>query len=264
MSYCKSGEHPLFKHDSNCDKCDLGKNRIRHNSVHASDKNFVPQSSVGAAGPEDLDNIKLIVVSDLVGHYESISNEPMHDISVDRPERKRGLLQSLNAGAFMRMSLNLMYKLDTYTDVVFTNAIKCSPNQLTPLESHMRACGSHWLSAEMHLIDEYIPAVPMLIAGSMAFKAICHVYKEDARVLVERGHNNCRRRRDLFIKDRPIVVTNNPVQAARSMPKIETATKKSKGLTVVTYNEWLYPQLPGSPMDKFIKDLYPLAKYLNV
>jgi len=263
MNYCKSGEHPLLRHDSNCEKCELGKNRVRHNEAHISEKNFIPQVSVGSGGPDKLEDVKLIVLSDVIGHYESISNEPMHDISSDRPARKKGLLQSLNAGAFMRMTLELMFNLDTYHEVIFTNAIKCSPNQLKPLETHIRSCTSQWLNSELYIFDEHIPEVPLLIAGTMAFKGICHAYKEKASLLSSIGFNNCRRRKDLKINDRPIVVTNNPVSPARSMPKIETAVKTVKGKTVITYNEWLFPQLPGSPVDRFIKDLYPLTPYLK-
>lgn len=264
MTYCKSGEHPLIKHNINCELCALGKNRIRHNEVHIEDENVPTQYSVGGAGPDDLSKIKLIVISDLVGHYECMSNEPMHDISQDREERKRGLLQPLNAGAFMRMSLSLMYGLDTYNDCYITNAIKCNPNQLKPLENtHMRPCASAWLNSELHILDKYAPEVPILCAGSMAFKALCFIYKDEAKRIGAIKHNNCRRRKDLKLGGHPLVVTFNPAVAARSMPKIETTVKETKSGITPTRNEWLFPQLPGSPVDRFIKDLYPLAQYLK-
>lgn len=264
MSYCKSGEHPLIKHNPDCAVCALGKNRIRHNEVHIEDEKVPTQYSVGGAGPEDLSKVRLIVISDLVGHYECLSNEPMHDIRDDRDERKRGLLQALNAGAFMRMSLNLMYKLNTYSDCWITNAIKCNPNQLKPLENnHMRPCASQWLNKELHILDEYVPEVPILCAGSMAFKALCFIYKNESAHLSKIGHNNCRRRKDLKIGSHPLVVTFNPAVAARSMPKIETEIKETKSGIHPCRNEWLFPQLPGSPVDKFIKDLYPLAQYIK-
>jgi hypothetical protein len=264
MAYCRSGEHPLIRHNPDCVACALGKNRVRHNEVHKDDEKVPLQFSVGGAGPDDLTKVKLIVVSDLVGHYECLSNEPMHDVSGDREERKRGLLQPLNAGAFLRMSLNLMYGLDTYSDCYITNAVKCNPNQLKPLENpHMRPCASTWLDTEFHILDEYVPDVPILCAGSLAFKALCYIFKNESKQLLEIKHNNCRRRKDLKLGDHPLVVTFNPAVAARSMPKIETAVKETKVGITPTRNEWLFPQLPGSPVDRFIKDLYPLAPYLK-
>lgn len=264
MAYCKSTEHPIIQHDKDCTHCALGHNRVRHNQVHAEEEKFIPQFSVGGAGPQDLTQVRLIVISDLVGHYESVSNEPMHDVSADRESRKRGLLQPLNAGAFMRMSLSLMYGLDTYTDCYFTNAIKCNPNQLKPLENqHMRPCSKHWLEQELQLLDKYCPTVPILVAGSMAFKALCFIYKKEMETAAGIKHNNCRRRKDLMLNEHPLVVTFNPAGAARSMPKIETEVKERKSGLWVTKNEWLFPQLPGSPVDKFVRDLYPLAQYLK-
>lgn len=261
MSYLNN-YHPVIKQDYDCAVCALGKNRIRHNKEHAEEDNFRPQSCIGGAGPEDLTEVRLIVISDYPGHYETLHDEPMHDISRDREARKKGLLQSVNAGALLRMTLNLMYGLDTYEDCWITNAIKCNPNQLKAQENpHLRPCIAQWLNSELLTLSDYVPSAPILVAGKMAFKGVCRLYA--AKQLEDIGLNNCRRRTDLKLGEHPLVVTFNPAIAARSMPKIETKVSEKKGYTFVNENEWLFPLLPGSPMDNFIKDLHPLAPYLT-
>lgn len=264
-SYETNGVHPIIRHDKACVSCELGHNRVRHNKVHEEEKNFVPQVSVGGAGPLDLTEVKLIVVSDYPGYYESkiSSGVPMVDASLEKDERRNGMLNSLNAGAFLRMTLRLMYGLDTYSDCWITNAIKCDTNQIKPQDiKHVKPCSKKWLSAELHCLDQYVPNVPILAAGFQAFKGVCHIY--DAPEIKNLGANNCRRRKGLMLGQHPLVVTFNPATAARSMPKVITQTMTKKGRLVPTRNEWLMPFLLGSPGDKFLKDLHLLAEHLNV
>lgn len=264
MTYLPNN-HPKIKHNEECTHCTLGLNRVRHNKVHEEEENFVKQLSVGGAGPEDLTKVKLIVVSDYPGHYECVSREPMHDATKDRAARKRGLLQPYNAGGYLRMSLQLMYKLDTYEDCWITNAIKCNPNQLKAIDNqHTRPCSTRWLNMELKALDEYVPQVPILVLGNQALAGVCHVYGKQAAHINKLKVNGCRNREDLKVGEHPLVVTFNPAVAARSLPKIETAIKyNSRNEVVITSNEWLYPVLPGSPVDLFIKSLYPLAPYLT-
>ena len=263
-SYNKQ-QHCLIKTDPACTVCELGKVRDRHNLEFVeADKAENIEQAVGGAGPEDLTQVKLIVISDFPGTYEARAGHPMVDIRESRAERKKGLLTPLNAGAQLRMALQLMYGLDTYNDCWVTNALKCNPGARKPIENkHVKPCVQQWLSAELTILDKYCPAAPILVAGGQAFKAVLLLYKQEAIELKSYGLNGCRRRKGLMLGRHPAVFTFNPAGAARSMPKIETEIASRNGKLVVKSNEWLYPPLPGSPTDKFIKDLHLLAPYLT-
>lgn len=257
--------HVSIQQGRDCVKCGIGIENQAHNKRQEliEEEKRVYHHCVGGAGPDNLQEVKLIVISDFVGHYENLEQFPMVDISKYREERRKGLLAKLNAGAILRMALKLMYGLNTYNDCWITNAIKCYPGKVKPLDMHIKACAITWLTAEFQTLDETIPEVPILIAGGQALKGLAHVYKRGGQELLEYGLQGCRRRRGLKLGDHPVVVTFNPATAARSQPKLESEIRRGKGEKIhISRNEWLYPLLPGSPVDKFIRDLHLLADYL--
>jgi hypothetical protein len=271
-TYLSNGVHPEIKYLKDCRKCQLGINRAEHNQrvLERGDDDDSRSSDqeeycVGGAGPHDLTKVKLIVISDYPGHFEVLHNQPMYDIRESRDERRKGLLQSKNAGAILRTGLSLMYGLDTYTECWITNAIKCNPKTVTPSDNaHLKVCAFSWLSSELFILDNYVPKCPILVAGSKAFQAVKFIYKEEREFLESRGLHGCRRRKDIKLGEHPAVFTFNPAVAARSEPRIETTVKSSKGRLWVNHNDWLYPLLPGSPLQKFIDDLRMLEDFVDV
>lgn len=266
--------HPSITFNNKCTKCSLGDRLQRHNLEQdkspSSKANYTKDKakffSVSGVGPDDFDNVKLIVLSDFPGYYESHEDNlfNMVDILQNQNTRgKNGLLLKRNAGSFLRMSLNLMYGLDTYTDCWITNAIKCYPldNKINEL-THLKPCVNTWLANEFSIIESVCPSVPILVAGTLAFKALSYLFPDNKNLLSEYGFNGSRRRPDLKLNSHGIVVTNNPARIARSEPRIETSVSHSKLKLSVSSNDWLYPPIPGSPVDLFIKDLQFLSLYL--
>ena len=264
----KKQEHPCIKFNKACQLCELGQRVQRHNeeqqkqprAKYKQKENFF---AVSGAGPNNLSDVKLIVLSDFPGHYESSESNlfPMVDALQNQELRKKGLLKPRNAGSFLRMALSNMFDLNTYTDCWITNAVKCNPLDDTIKESsHLKTCNSKWLANEFLLLDEYCPNVPLLVAGTLAFRALSNIYQDSKRLLQEYGFNGSRRR-SLLLRSRPVVVTFNPARIARSEPRIESSISSNSKLTV-TSNDWLYPPIPGSPVDLFIKDLRYLSPWL--
>jgi uracil-DNA glycosylase len=261
MTYpCKT--HPIIESDLDCAACSLGDLRREHN-VRAIAREESPQWCVHGNGPEDLSKVKLIVISDYPGAYEVKEGYPMVDKFRDRPEVYRGKVQPRNAGNFLRRALHLMYGLDTYTDCWITNAVKCSPNKVSVIEgAHIKPCTNKWLTSEFQLLDLHCPQAPTLVVGTHAFRAIKHLYKSTSAQLDAQGVIGSRRKVHI-INGRPFVFSFNPAIAARSEPRIETAVKQTSKGTYISTTDWLYPPLPGSPIDKFIKDLRLLADYIH-
>lgn len=281
-TYCKQ-LHDVIEFDPYCNHCELGQRLQKHNKrvLELEQKENKTNNdtayrkkesllySVGGAGPNfsDFSSIRLIILSDFPGSYESDSKNlfPMVDVLRDQVPRRNGLVKRRNAGSMLRFALNSMYNLDTYHDCWITNTLKCTPMDTTPLESkHVKPCVTKWLSNEFYLIDQYLPNTPLLVAGSLAFNSLKLLYKEDSVWLNKLSFKDSRRRSDLKIgpTKRPLVVTYNPAAIARSEPTITTSFKSSRKLSLPSHNEWLYPPLPGSPLSSFIKDLFMLSSFL--
>jgi len=282
----KKQEHPYIPFNRQCELCGLGERIQRHNKEQEEEQEEEQEKkqekysykngrkgnkekpkfySVSGVGPDNLENIKLIVLSDFPGYYESSEDNlfNMVDIHQNQNYHKKSLVVKRNAGSFLRMSLNLMFGLDTYTDCWITNAIKCNPLEETVKESsHLKICNRKWLANEFSILEEYCPTVPILVAGTLAFKSLSNIFPHSKQLLDSYGFNSSRRRSNLIINSHGIVVTHNPARIARSEPRIETSTSYSKGKLTVTSNDWLYPPLPGSPVDLFIKDLQFLSYWL--
>lgn len=263
--YC--GEpHPIIPINTSCKLCPLGYIREQRNTQEAEKEN--PQFShvVPGAGPDDLSQVKLIVISDFAGHWEALNKYPFFDTHRESGERfKKGLLRPYNAGGYLRMILNKIYGLDTYKDCWFTNALKCDPGKRKPLISkHVKPCALKWLKLELQHLEEHCPTAPLLIAGSTAFEALKLLYKEHAGMLSDLKLNGCRRRKDIVIGGRPTVFTLNPARAARCAPRFESDVRYKNSQYIVKRNEWIPPELylPGSPNYSFVQDLLILREFL--
>ena len=258
-------QHPLIECSYTCDHCELGKRKQRLNQFPMRPKD--PRHfTVPGAGPDDLSKVRLIILSDHSGHYESNEKNihPMVDMSLQQNERVKGILKPRNAGAFLRMALNLMFGLDTYHDCWITNAVKCNPFDQKIIESrHIKPCVSQWLTSEFLVLQEHCPDAPLLVAGTQAFRACKLMFKQERKLLKEYGLNGCRRRGNITLGGRPAIFTENPSKIARAEPRIESSISVKDGVTTVDRNEWLYPPLPGSPVASFINDLKFLEPFLN-
>lgn len=238
---------------SSCTRCSIGEEK-------ENDKNSL---AVGGAGPENLSQVKLIVVSDHPGFYEERYRFPFVDkqevqiFEYESGKRKKEPDNTQNAGYLLRYFLQQKFNLDTYTDCFLTNVIKCDPGKRTIQDSHLRACSS-WLASEFMTLDEYCPKAPVLVAGTKAARALSYTFKEFKSVN-KGGINNLRRRSDIKVGNRPTVFTYNPAIIARSNRWIETdVDKRSKRIK----KSRPYPFLPGSPFSFFNDDLETLRQYL--
>lgn len=254
--------HSMFPFNIECTECLLGITRDRHNrEIDEENRKGQKEYAIGMTGPEDLSKAKLLVVSDLNGHYEKLARHAMYDLIQEKGERKNGLLNNYNAGAYLRMMLSAMFNLDTYNEVLYTNAIKCNPGKEKPKDCYMKVCSRTWLSKEMAIVDEQIPNIPILVAGNVAFKAMCLVYnRPDIQSI---GLNNCRRYSDITFNGHPVVFTENPAKGAGSMPRIESRVATVKGQIYIKNNRWLDSIPPLSACSVFRDDLTFLAEFLT-
>jgi hypothetical protein len=198
--------------------------------------------------------VRLILISDYPGHYESEDNIPFVSNDVKRqPQVSRGkvsLLGFRNAGSAIRYYLEEL-RLDTFTEVWMTNAVRCDPEGKSIPDKHLKACVSSWLSNDLRVLDQYVPDVPILIAGSVAFRALQLL---DAR-FKKLKLRNCRRTNNYRLGLHPLVFTYNPVAVGRSEMRVES------DIELDAYNQYkvrevrTLPELPGSPVWQFRRDL---------
>lgn len=235
--------------ETNCTRCDIGREK-------GNDKKC---TAVGGAGPQDLSQVRLIVISDHAGWYEEQEGVPfVHKQEFMKRQGKKNIDPIRNAGAILRDMLHEIFGLDTYQEVYMTNVLKCNPAKVTPVDRHYRICSS-WMESEFLVLDEHRPEVPILIAGARATKVLHRTFPDFKEG--KNGINYLRRRDDVKIRNHPAIFTFNPAQVARSEPRIETvANTKNKR---VKDSDWMYPPLPGSPTDIMIRDLEYLASYLS-
>lgn len=259
--------HPSIPIDKDCSSCSLGELRQQHNQrVKEEDRDEPLQYCVGGAGPDDLRDVKLIVISDYPGPYELEHNFPMYDKTSDSnfKEYKRGILQSINAGSLLRSTISQLLNLDTYTDTYITNAVKCYPAKTTVIENaHVRPCAVSWLSYELNKLDIYCPEAPILVCGTNAFRGLKASYAAYRSVFEEVKSLNDLRRNVIKLDKHICTGTFNPAIIARSIPTIAEETKVYKGTLRISKNKPLSPPIPLSPMHKFVGDLLILKEYIN-
>lgn len=205
----------------------------------------------------NLDNLKLIVISDYPGHYETKHQYLMWDNELVRGKSYKGnkrIPSWPNAGNYMRRTLTQL-GLDTYNEVYFTNAIKCNPEQNKPKDLHIKSCAK-WLNIELSLIEAkgYINT-PILVAGTTAFKSLKYLGEKSLESL---SFKDCRRR-VIYVKSHPTVVIANPAAVCSSTFRIENRiVYEPRQLTSVRE----LPPIPGSPIWNYHKDLEPIKCYL--
>ena len=254
-------DHPVLHFNTNCDLCPLGRARKYRNTKAKEGRT---EQAVGSAGPDSLEDIQLIILSDHPGPYEAMRGYPMVNNQDIKRQEESSPKYRRNAGALMRTALQQMYGLDSYREVLFVNVVRCNPGPTSILESaHLKPCAGRWTRPEFAVLNAKIPTVPILIAGRHAFASIKYLWQTEWKELKKLGLNNCRRRKDLMLGDRPAVFCYNPASYARGEAKIETRGRLSRGRKVITETRWWSPPLPGSPIWFFINDLAYLQFFLN-
>ncbi|MGG6281765.1 uracil-DNA glycosylase family protein [Leptolyngbya sp. AN03gr2] len=249
-TYLEGELHPVLPFSRTCKECPLSTG-----------------CSVGGTGPDDLSKVKLIVISDHPGYYETLkgySQVPVYLVKEDG-KRKSRLPERRNSGQFLRDLISDCFGLCHWSEVYYTNALKCDPlhkgRKINVSEKqHLGICAGNWLRWELETLNQYAPTAPILVGGSIALKALQMLYPG----LPNGKLNDLRRREDLHAGEHPVVVTFNPAAPARSEARLETEVgmKYKKPVLEVKNLQWWFPVLPGSPVWVFLKDIEPLAKLL--
>lgn len=244
-----SDKHPLIPFDRKCKGCRL-----------------TTDAAVNGGGPDDLTAVRLIVISDYTGHYETEENYPMYSNDPNRARRKlktgRYSLEGLrNAGSVLRYTLKLLFNLDTYEDCWITNAIKCDPKRNTPTESDVKDCVTHWLNQELEIVSEYAPTAPILIAGRLAFKSLKTLDPALGKTLTNLKES--RKTSHHRLGEHPLVFTFNPAPVAKSAFRVETDLRiDTDDCLDVTNLRTIEPPLIGSAEWDFRNDLEYLRPFL--
>lgn len=247
--------------------------------------------AVGGAGPEDLKQIKLIVISDYPGMYEVENGYPFWDniekrtpfvITKGINKGRVSLPGYHNAGGYLREILTNKFNFNTYSDCWLTNALKC-PKSYKGTDRNVTAkirskCVNNYLKDELAIIDEYRPDVPILIAGKEALAAIRYICKNTYDELTE-GKPSLRKLRRIEGKtlfNHPLVFTVNPAQVCdaefrieredgivygKKRKKIDGQWKEINEVTVTKIRK--LPNLPLSPRWIFEGDIEYLRKHLH-
>lgn len=203
--------------------------------------------------------LKLVVISDYPGQYETKCRYSMYDNTPeqDEDESKGKLPRRPNAGSMMRRLIEEVYGLDSYGEVYITNAIKCLPGLKTAKKEHVVLCKRTWFNKELEFLEKINPKVPFLMCGKMAFELlklmIPHLAKE------KRTMTNSRKK-IFYYKEHPVVTTVNPAAVAKSEMFIERFDPmKSKKL--VDY--FPLPELPVSPLKIYKDDMALLKPFIK-
>lgn len=244
---------PKLNFDKNCHQCSRGEG----NAIGGCIQNG------------DLTNLRLVVISDYPGHYESEKGHTFYDNESDRiAKRKAGQRLRVgwpNAGNYIRRKLEDM-GLDTYREVYFTNVIKCQNNssKLNPDEKkELKSCVVKWLVPELELIYKHNPTIPILLAGKYAYIA----FRSDKKMIPYAPPfndslplRNCRRKMFMYRDTHPVFVTVNPAAAANSIPKLELGLVSQK--SNLTNIRELKP-IVGTPDWHYTNDLKLLSEWLH-
>lgn len=240
-----TGSHPDLPFDRSCKDCTL--NNLHHNP---------PQLAVSSTAPDDLSNVKLIVVSDYPGAYEIEMGFMMVDNNcIDRNT------QPPNAGASIRWLLRDMFGLDTYHDVFWSNAVHCARGEGEVHDSQVSVCAKRWLRPEFEKLGFYAPDAPVLIAGSKAYKACKAV--DPATWAKCKGDVHSYRRQVNYLLGRPAIFTINPAPLGRSIPYLEQGVQARQTGGYMTTGTYRFPLLPGSAEWHLRNDLEFLRPFLT-
>jgi uracil-DNA glycosylase len=253
----KGNNHQIINHDSGCKRCSLGCQR----------DNF----AVRGCGPDNLSDVRLIVISDHPGYYERKHGYVMYDNSPSITSNFYGKKKAIqvmdwkNAGGYLRSLLKDNFALDTYTDVWITSAVKCDRLAEKSINEsrHVAACVQQWLKPEMEALDEHAPHAPILIAGTHAYRSLKRL-DSGLNSSLPNSLNDVRRRDDIKWRDHPVVFTFNPAAVCKLDMRIEdsvglTETEKYK---ILAAKFWLH-DLPRSPARIFKDDVLLLKEFLQ-
>jgi len=208
--------------------------------------------SVSGAGPTDLKDVKLIIVSDFPSFNEVKEGYPL----VFKRERiVKNLPVMPNAGTFLRRELTKMFRIDTYNSCYITNALKCDKKNNTVGTSDFKTCVLTWLKYELDVLDTYVPKVPILSLGQLAFEAFKLL--NPSQFHDKSKLKNYRFKRGLFYLDHPIIYSVNPAAVCKSIPRVESLPVNSQVNSV----DYLEP-IVGSPLWQYRKEMQLLQDYL--
>jgi hypothetical protein len=246
---------PLPGFDNSCKQCSLGKGK-----------------SIGPTGPDDLSKVKLIVVSEHPGHYETdlgFNQVPNSFVNAKKKNRSDRLPPTMNGGELIRRAVQELFNLSHENQVWWTNALKCDPAQHTSSVSktkHIYKCAGWWLVGEFYLLDKFAPGVPVILCGTKSLNAIEFLYPEIKSQVEKVDLKHTRRRKDLTLglTNRPVAVTFNPASPAKGHSRIETrvvVNRQSGALEVSSVKDW-QPIVLGSPLWHFIKDIQWLKHFI--
>lgn len=246
---------PELDFDKQCKLCSLKCD----NAIPGSISYLEPEYS-NNIGVSYLRDLKLIVISDYPGYYEDKKGYCMYDNEPERVKKKNLERGWPNAGNYIRRILE-SWGLDTYTQVYFTNAIKCKPKLDKPKESdNIAPCVSKWLLPELSIIDKVHNTVPILILGRVAFIGFKKFVPNNPF-----GINlslSEARRKVYFYKNHPVVVSVNPAAVCGSQLKLEfTTVEYVSELRAV--RDLPMHNLVGSPPWHYYKDISLIQPYLK-
>lgn len=230
--YSGESEHPEYTFDRGCTGCALGQGE-----------------AVTSAGPDDLLNVKLIVVGEYPSKHDTAHNWPQVPSSLVNFGKNKKLPVSPNGGEFIRTLLEEMFGLCTYSEIWFTNAVHCDPivgGKLIPISDKIiKQCNRAWGFTEFKLLDEHVPNVPILVLGSKALRMLQLIYGESCP---QGALSSKIRAPGLKINEHDLVCVYGPAGYAKSNPRIETKIsvgRRSSAVEVVGVEE----------MSQYIPDL---------
>ena len=234
--------HPDFPINPWCQACEL----------HRCDQD-PPVAALASNLPDELEKVRLVVISDYPGPYEA----ELGHLFVDN-RLIAGLEEApRNAGSMIRYLLSDMFALDPYQEVFWTNALRCQrkSGEITP--NQLRTCVRLWTKADFERIDQVLPEVPVLVAGKYAFHSLSLL---DPDRWKETGDLHAYRRGVHRLRNHPLVVTINPAAVGRAVPRLETGWRKEGKRQVPVL--WEMPLMVGSAEWHARRDLEYLRPYL--
>ena len=232
--------------------------------------------AVPGAGPLDLSNIKLIVVSDYPGHYEKtygfpqvprpyvIQQEELEAKKQNKKVRRRQKYPSQNSGEYIRFVLSDYFNLDPFEEVYYTNAIKCPTERgqqsVNVVGKHINACYL-WLKNELAVLEKYVPYAPILIAGSTALKTFAKISE-----LKDPSLKSLYRTKPFFYNNHATIVSYNPAIVSKGRLQLTTncrylSSKKDGPVLITPTNLRTWSTVP-SPQWHYEQSLQWLAPYI--
>lgn len=236
--------------------------------VYRIDNNFNPRcskcslSTQGAIGGHSFcgnNEVELLVVAAYPTREELKKGYSL------APNTKRDTKDGMNAGRFVRASINSTFNSDSripknkkpfYKYVAFSNMIKCSPigklgkTKLTDL--HINSC-KNWLEKEIEILSHFNTNMPIMLCGSEAVKLL----GKDMKVFSKR------RQIYLYKNQHPVVISFNPVEVIRYTP-YEISEKKytNSGRLIVEDTRVKSPIVFSSPAWQWNNDLATLKELI--